>query len=108
MTGLRAIRDRGMNEVGYGVGRLRRYADQLSALSPYFELLVQDTRWRSVRLGNLITLSLDRAARERPERDLVDRMAGHGDKVAYQAIGDLPGHRQLVLALELLDRGLGV
>ncbi len=39
---------------------------------------------------------------------LIDRVAGHGDKVAHQAIGDLPVHGQLVLPLELLDRGLGV
>jgi hypothetical protein len=35
-------------------------------------------------------------------------MADHGRKVAHQAVGQLPGHRELVLTLEFLDRGLDV
>jgi hypothetical protein len=42
------------------------------------------------------------------ENALIDRVAGHGDEVAHQVIGDMPVYRELVLALELLDRGLGV
>ncbi len=39
---------------------------------------------------------------------LVDRMTDHSGEFAHQAIGHLPGHRQLALALEFRDRGLGV
>jgi hypothetical protein len=55
---------------------------------------------RFARIATLPLLSLENAS--------VDRMAGHGDEVAHQAIGHLAGHRKLALALELLDCGLGV
>ena len=39
---------------------------------------------------------------------LLDRPADHRREFTHQTIGDLPGHRELALALEFLDRGLGV
>ena len=42
-----------------------------------------------------------------PQILLFERMPGHGDKLADQAIGDPAADRQLVLALELFDRRAG-
>src|SRR5690242_7896921 len=39
---------------------------------------------------------------------LFDGMADRGAELAQQPIGHLPRHLHLVLALELLDRGLGL
>jgi Transcriptional regulator containing an amidase domain and an AraC-type DNA-binding HTH domain len=38
----------------------------------------------------------------------VDRMADHGGEFTHQTIGHLSGHRELAVALEFRDRGLGV
>src|ERR1700738_195430 len=46
--------------------------------------------------------------RELLNRQLVDRPADHRRQFAHQAIGHLPGHRDLALALKFLDRGLGL
>jgi hypothetical protein len=39
---------------------------------------------------------------------LVNRVTDHGGQFADKTIGDLPGHRQLAVALEFLNGGLGI
>ena len=39
---------------------------------------------------------------------LVDRVTDDSGEFAHQAVRHLPGHGDLAVALELLDRGLGI
>src|ERR1700688_2746122 len=62
----------------------------------------------AMRRWTMLWIGLRRMKAPDLENALLDRVTNHGDEFAHQAVGHLPGHRQLALALEFDDRGLGV
>src|SRR5262245_10702598 len=65
-------------------------------------------QWAADRKLCSRALEIRRSAGKTIPARLFQRPARHGGKLAGDAVGELPGDRQLALALEPLDGGLGI